>query len=79
MSTDTNDTDNADGTNSTNTTLAETVGVVRGSLERLEDDQDDRDCEARVDETGRFWLEDPENTDEAYLWTRTTIDVEAVR
>ena len=79
MNTDTNDTDNDNGSNSTNT-LAESVGVVRGALERLGlDDQDGRNCEARVDETGRFYLEDPENAEEAYLWTRHTIDVEAVR
>ena len=79
MTTNTDHSENADGTNSTETTLAVTAGVVRGALDRIEDDGDETRCEARVDETGRFYLEDPENPDEAYLWSRETIEVGVVR
>ncbi|WP_436344473.1 hypothetical protein [Natronorubrum sp. FCH18a] len=79
MNTDTNDSNKS--TEETSTNLAETIGVVRASLETIEDSDpvDERRCEARVDETGRYWLADPTNADEAYIWTRQTIDVEAVR
>ncbi|QLG47871.1 hypothetical protein [Natrinema halophilum] len=35
--------------------------------------------ESAVDVHGRFWLQDRENPDEAYLWSRETIDVEGFR
>ena len=77
MNTDTNDSNKSTEAKSTN--LAETAGVVRGALDRLEDDADESRCEARVDEAGRFYLEDPENPEEAYLWSRETINIEVVR
>ncbi|MDQ2052925.1 hypothetical protein RBH26_21010 [Natronolimnohabitans sp. A-GB9] len=79
MYSDDNHTEDGNGSNSTNPTRAETIGAIRALLDRLEEDDDeDYQCQARVDETGRFWLQDPAN-DEAYLWSRQTIDVEVVR
>jgi len=74
MTTNTDHDENADGSNSAQLTpanyLQSVLGRLTGEPPRIQQ---------RVDETGRFWLEDRENREEAYVWSRQTIDVEAVR
>ena len=75
MTTNTDHDENADGSNSTTNAAPENhlqsvLGRLTGEPPRIQQ---------RVDETGRFWLEDRENREEAYVWSRQTIDVEAVR
>ncbi|NUC71746.1 hypothetical protein HTZ84_05380 [Haloterrigena sp. SYSU A558-1] len=73
MNTNEDHDENANGTNSTN--LAETVGVVRSALARLEDNSDQPSCQAHVEETGYYVLKDPSN---GGAWIRTQ-DIEEVR
>jgi hypothetical protein len=75
MTTNTDHDENADGSNSTTNAAPENhlqsvLGRLTGEPPRVQ---------SYVDETGRYRLEDRENPDEAYLWSRKTIDVEAVR
>jgi len=75
MTTNTDHDENADGSNST--TNAAPANYLQSVLGRLTGEPPR--IQQRVDETGRFWLEDRENREEAYVWSRQTIDVEAVR
>jgi len=75
MTTNTDHDENADGSNRTTNAAPENhlqsvLGRLTGEPPRVQ---------SYVDETGRYRLEDRENPDEAYLWSRKTIDVEAVR
>ncbi|MXV62102.1 hypothetical protein GS429_08510 [Natronorubrum sp. JWXQ-INN-674] len=72
MYTDDNHTEDGNGTNSTN--LAETDDVVHSALETIEDETN-ADCQASVDETGYYILENPSNGD---AWIRTQ-DIAEVR
>jgi len=75
MTTNTDHDENADGSNST--TNAAPANYLQSVLGRLTGEPPR--VQSYVDETGRYRLEDRENPDEAYLWSRKTIDVEAVR
>jgi len=75
MTTNTDHDENADGSN--RTTNAAPANYLQSVLGRLTGEPPR--VQSYVDETGRYRLEDRENPDEAYLWSRKTIDVEAVR
>jgi len=74
MYADDNHTEDDTGSNSAQLTPANYLQSVLGRLTG-----EPPRVQSYVDETGRYRLEDRENPDEAYLWSRKTIDVEAVR
>ncbi|WP_226041541.1 hypothetical protein [Natrinema sp. DC36] len=74
MYADDNHTEDDTGSNSAQPTpqnhLQSVLGRLTGEPPRVQ---------SAVDVHGRYWLRDRKNPDEAYIWSRQTIDVEVVR